>query len=164
MGNCSVYSLQIILKQSFADLSPFWFGVYKCMENKHRRFQYSLNFPPDDILCFCFFCSFCLVFLVLMLLPWNLWNLCWPDLNSECLKALILFFFLIFTSTFWNRSTHPAARSKCGGLNENSLHWFICSNAWFPVSWTGWEEIGGMATGEGMSLGVGLRSQYPHQA
>ena len=50
-SHCSVCC--IMLKQSFAFFPPFWFGVYKHMENKCRCIQYSLNCPPGSILCFC---------------------------------------------------------------------------------------------------------------
>ena len=49
------------------------------MEHKHRRFEYSLNFPLSVILClFLLFlshlCSFCLIILIFMFLPWNAWT------------------------------------------------------------------------------------------
>ena len=53
-----------------------WEWMYKCVENKQRWFQYSLNFTNSAVLCFCFlflsyFCSFCLIILMFTLLLWN---------------------------------------------------------------------------------------------
>lgn len=47
----------------------------RCVENK-GVVQYSLNFPPDAVLCFVFYfslisVSLCLIILIITLLPWN---------------------------------------------------------------------------------------------
>lgn len=66
----------IMMMKSIA--SPFpsleW-GMKRYVENK-GVVQYSLNFPPDAVLCFVFYfslisVSLCLIILIITLLPWN---------------------------------------------------------------------------------------------
>lgn len=49
----ALFVLCVLLKQSFTFYPPFWIGVQKHMENKHRCIEYSLGCPPGSILCLC---------------------------------------------------------------------------------------------------------------
>lgn len=65
----------MLMKSVASPFTSLEWGMKRYMENKGVA-QYSLNFPPDAVLCFIFYfslisVSLCLIILIITLLPSN---------------------------------------------------------------------------------------------